>query len=266
MRVAGIQMVSSDSLEDNLAQAQNLLTQAAAQGAELAVLPEFFCMMGLKATDKVAIAEDFNNGPIQHVLSELSRSLNIWIAAGTVPLKSPDPQKIYNSLLVFNNKGLIVSRYDKIHLFYLDYKVDKFDESEMIVPGHTPVVFESPVGQVGASICYDLRFPELYRAMGPVNLIIVPSAFTYGTGQAHWEVLLRARAIENQCYVLAPAQGGVHTNGRQTWGHTMLIDPWGKVIEQLDQGPGVVCGDLHPHVIQRVRQSLPALSHRVIAK
>lgn len=264
VRVAAIQMVSTDDLAENLNKAQSFIHQAAREGAQLIVLPEYFCMMGLRDHDKLAVAESLGDGPIQTFLSNLAKDLGVWIGGGSIPIKSNNPEKILNTHLVFNDQGENICQYNKIHLFSFERGEEKYDESKTIVAGQYPVVFEGPVGKTGISICYDLRFPEIYRAMGPVNLILVPSAFTYTTGKAHWEVLLRARAIENQCYVLAPAQGGTHTNGRKTWGHSMLIDPWGDVIAQLDEGPGVVSGTIDFDCIENIRQALPALKHRVL--
>jgi nitrilase len=194
----------------------------------------------------------------------LSRELGVYIGGGTIPIKTDNPLKIFNSHLVFNDKGESFCQYNKVHLFSFDRGIEQFDESKTILAGQCAVTCEGPAGKTGLSICYDLRFPEIYRAMGPVNLILVPSAFTYTTGKAHWEILLRARAIENQCYVLAPAQGGLHANGRRTWGHTMLVDPWGEVLAQLNEGPGVVSGEIDFENILSVRQSLPALKHRIM--
>jgi len=264
VRVAAIQMVSTDDVAENLKQAHFLIRQAADEGAQLIVLPEYFCMMGLHDQDKLVVAETLNNGPIQHYLSELARDLGVWIGGGTIPIKTNNPQKILNTLLVFNDEGENVCQYDKVHLFSFERGDEKYDESKTILAGQQPVTFKGPAGKIGLSICYDLRFPEIYRAMGPVNLILAPSAFTYTTGKAHWEVLLRARAIENQCYVLAPAQGGTHTNGRKTWGHSMLVDPWGDILAQIDEGQGVVSGNIDFAHIEAIRQSLPALKHRVL--
>jgi predicted amidohydrolase len=264
IRIAGIQMVSTDDLDENLKKAQSLISQAASEGSQFIVLPEYFCMMGLRDHDKLALAETLSDGPIQTFLSHLAKDLGVWIGGGSIPIKTNNPKKIFNTHLVFNDQGKSICQYNKVHLFSFEHGEEKYDESKTIFAGQRPVVFEGPVGKTGVSICYDLRFPEIYRAMGPVNLILVPSAFTYTTGKAHWEVLLRARAIENQCYVLAPAQGGEHTNGRKTWGHSMLIDPWGEVLVQLDSGPGVVSGNIDFDCIENVRQALPALKHRVL--
>lgn len=271
--VAAIQMVSSTSVDDNLEAARRLVLQAAQAGARLIVLPEFFCLLGRRDTDKVDIREPAGHGPIQRFLAELSQQAGVWLIGGTVPIASPQARRIWNASLVHRPDGSLAARYDKIHLFGLQRGEDRFDESATISPGRTPVVCDIPRDaaapgsrdwRVGLSVCYDLRFPEYYRALGTVDLIVVPSAFTHVTGQAHWEVLLRARAIENQCYVLAPAQGGLHENGRRTWGHSLLIDPWGEVMACLPEGEGVVAGELSAQRLAEVRAQLPALAHRTL--
>jgi len=264
-RVAALQMVSSTSVDDNLRQAQALIEQAAGQGANLLALPEYFCLMGQHDADKVGIRETPGRGPIQDFLAGQAQRHGVWLVGGTLPLESPDNDRIYNSTLVFNPSGQAVARYDKIHLFGFRKGAEAYDESVSIRPGeNAPQSFQVPIGKVGLSICYDLRFPELYRAFGDVALIVVPAAFTYTTGSAHWETLLKARAIENQCYVLAAAQGGKHENGRRTWGHSMLIDPWGEVIDCVAEGPGVASGAIDAQRLADVRGSLPALQHRVL--
>lgn len=264
-KVSAIQMVSGTSVQANLDKAAELIAQAAAQGARLVVLPEYFCFLGRRDPEKLAFMETPGQGPIQSFLSEAARTHGIWLLGGTLPLQSEDPDRIYNAMLVYDPQGTQVARYDKIHLFGFRKGEEAYDESISIRPGaNGPQVVETPAGRVGLSVCYDLRFPELYRAMGDVSLIVVPAAFTYTTGSAHWEILLRARAIENQCYVLAAAQGGKHENGRRTWGHSMLIDPWGEVLQCLPEGEGVVLGDIDPARMNDIRLSLPALRHRVI--
>lgn len=264
-RVAAIQMVSAATVEHNLLRAEALIAEAAKQGAKLVALPEYFCLMGKRDGDKLDIREQPGAGPIQSFLSRAARKHDIWLHGGSLPLQSDDPARIYNSTLVYGPDGNEVVRYDKIHLFGFRKGEESYDESLSIKPGSPPAkTFDAPVGKVGLSICYDLRFPELYRAMNELALIIVPSAFTYTTGSAHWELLLRARAVENQCYVLAPAQGGRHENGRRTWGHTMLVGPWGDVIACLPEGEGCVVGDIDPARLQEVRLSLPALKHRTM--
>ena len=268
VKVAAIQMVSAPEVAANLATAERLVTQAAAEGAEIALLPEYFCLMGRRDTDKVDSKEAIG-GPIQTYLAECAHRHRITIIGGTVPMISPKVGRVLNTCPVYGPDGLLIARYDKIHLFGFTRGEEKFDEAATIVPGRTPVVCDAPTAagptlRVGLSICYDLRFPELYRQMLPVDLIVVPSAFTYTTGQAHWELLLRARAIENQCYVLAAAQGGTHATGRRTWGHSMLVDPWGEIKSVLAQGEGMVCGIVDSARIDEVRTSLPALAHRVL--
>ena len=264
-RVAALQTISTTSVPENLQQARNLIDRAADQGARLLVLPEYFCLMGQHDRDKVAIQEKLGHGPIQEFLAEQAARHQVWLVGGTLPLESPDTDRIYNSTLVFDPSGSVVARYDKIHLFGFRKGDEAYDESVSIRPGeNVPQTFETPVGKVGLSICYDLRFPELYRSMGQVSLILVPAAFTYTTGSAHWETLLKARAIENQCYVLAAAQGGKHQNGRRTWGHSMLVDPWGDLIDCLPEGPGIASGLIDPQRLADVRISLPALAHRVM--
>ena len=262
--VAAIQMISSPSVADNLATARHLVAQAAAGGAELVVLPEYWAIMGQQETDKLAHAEQPGSGPIQDGMAQMARQHGIWLIGGTLPLVSAQEGKVLNTTLVYDPQGAPAGRYDKIHLFGFTRGAESYNEARTIVPGAQVRSIETPFGRVGLSICYDLRFPELYRAMGDCVLIVVPAAFTHTTGRAHWEVLLRARAIENQCYVLASAQGGLHPNGRRTWGHSMLIDPWGEIKAVLPEGEGVVSGEIDPLFLAGVRESLPALAHRTM--
>lgn len=262
--VAAIQMVSTPEVGENLATVRRLVGQAAARGATLVALPEYWPIMGMSDADKVAHAERPGSGPIQDCMAGLAREHGIWLVGGTLPVVSPEAGKVLNTTLVYDPQGQAMGRYDKIHLFGFNKGSESYDEARTIVPGAQVGTFEAPFGRVGLSVCYDLRFPELYRAMGECALVIVPAAFTYTTGRAHWEVLLRARAIENQCYVLAAAQGGLHVNGRRTFGHSMLVDPWGEVKAVLPEGEGVVCGDLDPAFLAGVRESLPALRHRTM--
>jgi predicted amidohydrolase len=262
MRVAAIQMVSTESLAQNMVTAASLLQKARDTGAQLLLLPEYWPQMGLQETDKLAIAEPLGHGVIQDFLSSTARRLGAWIIGGTLPLISSEENKVLNTSLVYNPQGEAVAHYDKIHLFGFSKGSEAYEESRTIVAGDEVTTFETDLGKVGLSICYDLRFPELFRQMGVCTLIVVPAAFTHTTGQAHWEILLRARAIENQCYVLAAAQGGLHSNGRRTWGHSMLIDPWGKIVEVLSDGEGVVSGGLDMALLQGIRENLPALKHR----
>jgi len=263
-QVAALQMVSTPDLERNLADAGRLIAEAARGGAQLVLLPEYFCYMGFKDTDKLAIRETPGAGPIQEFLSDAAREHRVWVIGGTLPLQSAEPDRVLNTTLVFDPAGKQVARYDKIHLFNFEKGEESFDEARTICPGSEVRTFEAPFGRVGLSVCYDLRFPELYRKLGDCALMVVPSAFTYTTGNAHWETLLKARAVENQCYVLAAAQGGKHENGRRTWGHSMLIDPWGEIVAVREEGMGVAAGGIDLQRIAAVRQSLPAYRHRVI--
>jgi nitrilase len=264
VRVAAVQMVSGPDVEGNLKEAGRLIEIAAEQGARLVALPEYFPILGLDERDKVKVREEQGSGPIQEFLSGTARRHGIWLVGGSVPLVASVPDKVRNSSLVFDDRGTLVARYDKIHLFGFEMGAESYSEPRTIEPGSDVVAFDSPFGRIGLSICYDLRFPELYRAMKDVDLILVPSAFTETTGKAHWETLIRARAIENLAYVLAPAQGGFHANKRETHGDTMLVDPWGVVLDRLPRGPGVVIGDIDREHTRRLRQSLPALSHRTL--
>jgi len=261
-KIAAIQMVSTPKVEENFAIARRLVAEAAQQGAQLVLLPEYWPIMGWQDSDKVAIAEPLGDGPIQRFMAELAKEHKICLIGGTLPLVSEEPGKVLNTTLVYGPDGQRVSHYNKIHLFNFTKGNESYDEARTISYGKDVTTFDAPCGKVGLSVCYDLRFPELYRAMGDCALIVMPAAFTYTTGKAHWEILLRARAIENQCYVLAAAQGGEHPNGRRTWGHSMLIDPWGEIKAVLAEGEGVVSGDIDPQFMQGVRESLPALRHR----
>ena len=263
-KVAAVQMVSSHEVEVNLAEAGDLIAEAARQGARLVGLPEYFCLMGKRDGDKVSIRESDGDGPIQSFLSQAAARHGIWLVGGTAPLASADAGRVRNSCLVYDDKGRRVARYDKIHLFGFQNGAERYDESATIEAGSAPVSVESPFGKLGLSVCYDLRFPELYRAFAPVDIIFVPSAFTATTGRAHWETLLRARAIENLAYVIAPAQGGVHSNRRSTWGHSMIIDPWGEILASRDEGAGVVIAEIDLSKNAQVRGSLPALEHRIL--
>ena len=257
-------MISTPSVSENLATARRLVAQAAGDGATLVVLPEYWAIMGLHENDKLAHAEQPGSGIIQDGMAQMAREHGIWLIGGTLPLASLEAGKVLNTTLVYDPQGQPAGRYDKIHLFGFTRGEESYNESRTIVAGAQVRSIDTPIGKVGLSICYDLRFPELYRALGDCALIVVPAAFTHTTGRAHWEVLLRARAIENQCYVLASAQGGVHPNGRRTWGHSMLIDPWGEVKAVLPEGEGVVSGEIDLVFLASVRESLPALSHRTM--
>jgi len=261
-KVAAIQMISTPVVAENIATATRLVAQAAQQDAQLVLLPEYWPLMGMQDQDKVACAEQFSVGPMQEVMSSLAKQYQIWLIGGTMPIAAPEAGKVLNTTMVYNPSGECVTHYDKIHLFSFSKGEESYDEARTIMHGTGVTTFEAPFGKVGLSVCYDLRFPELYRAMGECALIVVPAAFTYTTGKAHWEILLRARAIENQCYVLASGQGGLHVNGRRTWGHSMLIDPWGEVVAMLPEGEGVVVGNIERAHMATIRENLPALKHR----
>jgi len=263
-RIAAVQMASGPHVNANLSEARRLIEMAANAGAKLIGLPEYFGIMGLTDQDKVRAREQPGSGPIQNFLSQTARELKVWLVGGSVPLDCGRSDKIRNSCLVYDDTGKLAARYDKIHLFGFEMGKEQYREERTIEPGDAIKTVETPFGRLGLSICYDLRFPELYRAMGTVDIILVPAAFTETTGKAHWEVLIRARAIENLAYVLAPAQGGYHVNGRETHGNSMIIDPWGVVLDRLPRGSGVVIAGVNPAYQQNLRNSLPALSHRTL--
>ncbi len=264
MRIAALQMVSTPEVERNLDAAARLIARAAADGARLVALPEYFCLLGRSERDKLGIAEADADGAIQHFLAEAARRHGVYLVGGTLPIRGADPDHVRNSCCVYGPDGMRRARYDKIHLFAFDNGRERHDEARVLEAGAGPCAFDADGLRVGLSVCYDLRFPELYRALmsPPCDLIVVPSAFTYPTGAAHWELLLRARAVENQCYVLAPAQGGRHENGRRTWGHSLVVDPWGEVMACCAEGEAVVAGEIDRARIAEVRQQLPALQHR----
>ena len=261
-RIAALQMVSGPRVADNLAMASRLVDDAVAQGAQLLVLPEYFPIIGAADADRVRAREDYGQGPIQDWLAATAARHGVWLCAGSIPLAASTPDKMRNTSLLFNPAGECVARYDKVHLFGFRKGEESYDEAGFIEAGSQVAAVDTPFGRIALSICYDLRFPELYRALNPVDLILVPAAFTDTTGRAHWEILLRARAIENQCYVLAVGQGGRHENGRMTHGNSMIVDPWGEVLDRKMKGPGVVIADLDHARIAEIRESLPALAHR----
>jgi nitrilase len=265
VRLAAIQMVSGLDVARNLADAADLIAEAVNAGAELVGLPEYFPIIGAEDALLAGASEPFGEGRIQDWVRETARSHGIWLLAGSIPLRSDVPGRIFNSTLVVDPEGEVRARYDKIHLFSFAMGEERYDESASILPGAREVAFDSPFGRIGLSICYDLRFPELYRALAapaPLDLIFLPAAFTRVTGHAHWEILVRARAIENQCYLLAAAQGGDHESGRRTYGSSMIVNPWGKVMARRETGKGVIVADLDHRRIADVRQKLPALTHR----
>ncbi|MEK8051534.1 carbon-nitrogen hydrolase family protein [Ideonella sp. DXS22W] len=271
LNIAALQMVSTPDVDRNLADAGRLIAEAADAGVQLVALPEYFCLLGRSDRDKLAIAEADGAGPIQDFLAAAAQRHRLHIIGGTLPLRGADADHVRNSCLVWGPDGQRLARYDKIHLFAFDNGRERYDEGRVLEAGAQPVAFDAVVdGQtwrVGLSICYDLRFPELYRRLmqpQPCDVLVVPSAFTHTTGQAHWELLLRARAVENQCYVLAPAQGGLHENGRRTWGHSLVADPWGAVLACQPEGTAVVRAGATRQRLAEVRQQLPALAHRVL--
>lgn len=266
IRLAAVQMVSGPEVADNLEQAAGLIADAARAGAGIVALPENFALMGMRDDDKLLVAEIDGSGPIQGFLSEQARQHGLWLIGGTIPLRGHDPLRVRAACTVYDGNGRRAARYDKIHLF--DVAVgdkESYRESASLEAGEpTPVAVDTPSGRLGLSVCYDLRFPELFRLLAAqgVELLAVPSAFTATTGAAHWEVLVRARAIENQCVVIAPGQGGRHANGRETHGETMIVGPWGEIIARLDKGPGVAVAEFDRHRLQQLRRQFPVLTHR----
>jgi nitrilase len=264
VKIAALQTVSTPDVDHNLASAANLIAEAAHGGARLAALPENFCLMGRRDDDKLAVAEAPGHGPIQAFLAAQAKQHGLWLIGGTLPMRTGLPGRVRNACCVYAPDGTLAARYDKIHLFRYDNGRESYDEARVLDAGSEPVALQAGPLRVGLSVCYDLRFPELYRRLcvPPCDLLSVPAAFTYTTGRAHWELLLRARAVENQCYVIAPAQGGTHENGRRTWGHSMVVDPWGEVVAVRPDGAGVVMAEVDVTRIALVRQQLPALAHR----
>ena len=267
MPIAAIQMTSGPALEGNIHTARRLIQEAVDAGAKLVLLPEYWPLMGMHEQDKTRLANSPEAPQMTSFMSDQARRHGIYLIGGSIPLVSPESDKVFNSTLVFDPHGDQIARYDKIHLFGFTKGEESYEESRSILPGREPVSFDlkadTATFKVGLSICYDLRFPELYRSFGATDLLVVPAAFTYTTGSVHWEILLRARAIENQCYVLASGQVGHHPNGRHTWGHSMLIDPWGRIVAVLPDSEGVVVGNIEPRLMDEVRRNLPALHHRV---
>ena len=268
MKVAALQMTSSADVIANLEEARDLLQQARDRDACLAALPENFPFMGLRDADKRDIAESPGNGPIQDFLATSAQRLRLWIVAGTMPMRVEGDGRVSAACLVYDAQGNRVARYDKIHLFDVDIpqRAESYRESAHVAPGREPVVLDTPAGRLGLSVCYDVRFPELFRCLSAAGaeLITVPSAFTAPTGRAHWETLLRARAIENLCHVIAPAQSGFHANGRETYGDSMIVDHWGRVLQRLPRGRGCIIADVDLERQAEARRSFPALDHRVL--
>ncbi len=265
-RIAAVQMASGPNVNANLLEAARLIAQAVDEGVGLVALPENFAIMGMSEHDKVKVRESEGSGPIQEFLAQQAEKYGIWLVGGTVSLETDDENKIQAACLLYNDKGEQVARYNKMHLFDVSLQdgSENYTESETIESGDDVVVVETPFGRLGLAVCYDLRFPEMFRAMldEGVELIVLPSAFTAITGRAHWEVLLRARAIENLCYVIAPDQGGFHVNGRETHGDSMIVDPWGNIMDRLPRGSGVVIADIDHERLAGIRRSLPAITHR----
>lgn len=270
INVAAVQMVSTDAVDENLSIAQKLIAEAVSKKAKFLTLPENFPLMGKEDNDRLAITEAFASGPIQTFLSQQSKQHKIWLLGGTIPLKSSKPDKVLAASLLYNPQGECIAHYDKIHLF--DVLVDEssdesYKESNTFEPGNEVIVAQTEIGNIGLSVCYDLRFPELYRRMhqNNVQIITAPSAFTATTGEAHWESLLKSRAIENLCYVIASNQGGTHVNERETWGHSMIVDPWGTVLAVVEKGNGVAIATIDLEKQTSLRNRFPALSHMKLA-
>ena len=266
--VACIQMASGPAVGANLLEAERLIGMAVDKGAKLVVLPENFAIMGKEESDKVAVRESDDGGPIQDFLSQQAVKQGVWLVGGTVPMVAKADNKIRAACLLYNDQGQRAARYDKIHLFDVSLvdSDESYTESEAIESGDQAVVVETPFGKLGLAVCYDLRFPELFRTMldQGMDIIAMPSAFTAITGKAHWSTLVRARAIENLCYVLAAGQGGYHVNGRETYGHSMIVDPWGQVMDELANGSGLVCADIDLEYLNNIRRTFPAIEHRNI--
>jgi len=263
---AAIQMASGPQVSANLLEAEKLIAEAAKANAKLVALPENFAIMGMHELDKVKVREAEGSGPIQDFLATVAKKYGVWVIGGTIPLVADDANKVRAACLVYDDQGLRVARYDKVHLF--DVSVpdsgEEYRESDSVEPGSDFCVIDTPFGRLGIAVCYDLRFPEFFRTMSRRNLdiIVIPSAFTAKTGAAHWEVLLRARAIENLCYIIAPNQGGFHKNGRQTFGHSMIVDPWGVVLDCYKTGSGFVYANIDKNRLEKTRASFPVLEHR----
>ncbi|MSP27751.1 MAG: carbon-nitrogen hydrolase family protein [Methylococcales bacterium] len=265
-KCAAIQMASGPTVSSNLLEAEKLIAEAVKAGAKLVALPENFALVGNHETDKIKVKEVDGSGVIQDFLSNSAKKYGVWIVGGTMPIAGDDPNKVRAACLIYNELGERVARYDKVHLFDVSVPntTEVYRESDSIEAGTQPLVIDSPFGRVGIAICYDLRFPEFFRNMTElgVDILIIPAAFTHETGTAHWEILLRARAIENLCYVIAPNQGGFHKNGRRTFGHSMIIDPWGVILDCYKFGAGFVCADIDHEKLQKVRNAFPVLNHQ----
>src|SRR5579863_4285064 len=270
MKAAAVQMTSGPEVAQNLEQARVLIEEAAARGARLVALPENFSFMGLKDVDKRAVAEADGAGPVQDFLAATAARLKLWLVGGTVPLRAGPDGRVAAASLVYDSDGRRVARYDKIHLFDVDIpgRAESYRESAHVAPGSQATVLDTPAGKLGLSVCYDIRFPELYRHLSAsgAQLLSIPSAFTAPTGRAHWETLLRARAIENLCYVIAPAQTGFHPSGRETYGDSMIVDYWGRVLQRVPRGRGWAVAEVDLARQAGVRETFPALGHRVFCE
>ena len=280
IRVAAVQMISSTDPDANIDTMKRLVRQAAEQGADWVLLPEYWPLMGRKDTDKLAFAEPLVNGRFdetryarfsetrcarfQTTLSETAAECGVVLFGGTIPLQSPDAGKVMNTMLVYDRDGTQIGLYHKMHLFGFSGLGERYAEADTISAGGDVPKLAADGVPLAAGVCYDLRFPEFFRAQQPFDVLLLPAAFTYTTGKAHWELLLRARAVENQCYVIASAQGGEHESGRRTFGHSMIIDPWGEILDVLPEGEGIVIADLDGTRLQSVRTRLPALKHRLL--
>lgn len=264
-KIAGIQMASGPNIGANLTEAARLLDKAADAGAKLIVLPENFALVSMNDKDRLKAAEKFGSGQIQDFLSAKAKEKGIWIVGGTIPIETTTEGKVRPSCLVYDEKGENVARYDKIHLFDVALENgEQYNESAYLEAGDETIVVDTPLGRMGLAVCYDVRFPELFRKMmdQKAEFFVLPSAFTEMTGKAHWEVLVRARAIENLAYVIAPGQGGYHVNGRETHGDSMIVDPWGVVLDRLPRGSGFVIAEFDRHRLESIRNSLPSIKHR----
>lgn len=266
LNAAAIQMCTGIDVTENLVSAEALVAQASEQGANLVVLPEYFPFMGEDLSAKLAIMEPAGNGRIQQAMSNWAKQYGVWLVGGSIPIISDIPGKPFARCYVFNEQGKIVTHYDKIHMFdvQVDDNIQHYRESDYSLAGEGPVICDTPWGAMGIAVCYDIRFPELFRYYFEhnVSLVVLPSAFTVPTGRAHWEVLLRARAIENQCFMIAAAQSGLHENGRETWGHSMIVDPWGKIITEIESQTGAAVASLDMALIEQLAEKMPVKQHR----
>jgi nitrilase len=265
-KVAAIQMASGPNTGANLLEAERLIAEAAGSGAQLVVLPENFAFMGKRDRDLLTLREEPGQGPLQDFLRQIAKRYGVWVVGGTIPLSAEDAAKLRAVCLIYDDQGRQVARYDKIHLFdvHLVQVDERYTESDTIEAGDRVLVVDTPFGRMGVAVCYDLRFPEQFRNMldQGVEFLVVPSAFTAVTGKAHWEILVRARAIENLCYVVAAAQGGYHVSGRETYGHSMIVDPWGSVLAEASRGSAVVCDEIKRQCLDTIRRTFPSIYHR----